>query len=738
MARVNREQSRRSPLRRLARLAAVPAEERPLAGLTGGVVYILGGLTLAFLTVLPGVTHAHATVLLAVAGAAGLWGVGSILAIDWNKAPWWLVHLSTTTALGVIAVAVACSGGAVSPAWVYLFLVVVFASYFYPPAVAAGFLLGCVLIHALPLFYDARALHHNFLPQLVIAAPSYLVLGGAIIAGKRLMWTLRRRSEELAAEQGALRRVATAVVGGEPSERFYELVAREAGRLLGGGAAGILRLENPEEAIVLGSWADGPGGRYEPGTRIPVRPGSDLARALTTRRPVRIDDHSPGSPVDRLGYSSSVVAPIHVADRTWGALAVTAAEPAALTAGDERRLTEFGDLLTAAISSIEDRAKLAAQASTDPLTGLANHRTLQERLAAELSRAERHDAPLSVAVIDVDHFKQINDIGGHKTGDEMLIRVAECLRKAARAEDTLARAGGDEFAWVLPHTTREQALAAVERARHAIAASVPRPYRMSVSAGICDTTVTNDPTQLIQFADGALYWSKAHGRNQVWIYDPEVVAELSAHERAERLERSRALVGLRALARVIDAKDPAMSEHSERVSELAAKLARRAGWSVERAMLLSEAALVHDVGKIGVPDDILRKAGPLTPAEREHLKDHPVLAARIVEDVLTAEQVEWIRSQHERPDGRGYPRGLRAREISEGAALLSLADAWDVMTASRPGGKPKIVEEALSECIGQSAIQFGEVAVTALKLLHGAGELGGAGDEDEALLAPSR
>src|SRR5207248_9524203 len=140
-----------------------------------------------------------------------------------------------------------------------------------------------------------------------------------------------------------------------------------------------------------------------------------------------------------------------------------------------------------------------------------------------------------------------------------------------------------------------------------------------------------DPAELVHLADGALYWSKAHGRNQSWIYDPSVINELSAQERAERLERSQALLGLRALARAIDAKDPATREHSERVAALAGKLARTAGWSLERAMLLTEAALVHDVGKIGVPDALLRKAGPLSDDERAQIRSHAELSTRIVE-----------------------------------------------------------------------------------------------------------
>jgi diguanylate cyclase (GGDEF)-like protein len=624
--------------------------------------------------------------------------------------------------LVIISLAIASSGGVESPAWVYLFFVVVFAGYFYRRSVALMYLFACVAVHALPLLYDPRALHGAFVAQLATAGPSYIVLGAVIVAGKSRMWRLRSRAEQLATEQGALRRVATAVVGGEPAEKIYELVAFEVAGLLRGGAAGILRLGS-DSATVIGSWADHAGGRYVPGTVVPVRPGGDVEQAVSTGLPVRIDNHAPNSPVDRLGYSASIVAPVRVAGRIWGVLAVTAAAPGWFKAEDEERLMEFGDLLATAIASIEDRAKLAAQASSDPLTGLANHRALQRRLSSEVARAVRHGTTLSVAVIDIDHFKQINDSGGHEVGDEMLERVADCLSRLARTEDTLGRVGGDEFAWILPETAREQALVAVERARRMIAATMPRPYRITVSAGICDTNVTHDPAQLVHLADGALYWSKAHGRNQCWIYDPAVINELSAQDRAERLERSQALVGLRALARAIDAKDPATRRHSERVSQLVGRLARTVGWPPERAGLLCEAALVHDVGKIGVPDVLLCKPAPLTESEREQIKAHAELAARIVEDVLAPEQVEWIRTHHERPDGRGYPRGLRGAEIPEGAALLAAADAWDVMTVSRSYSLPKPPDAALAECVDLVGRQFTKTAVAALVQLHAAGEL---------------
>ena len=173
-----------------------------------------------------------------------------------------------------------------------------------------------------------------------------------------------------------------------------------------------------------------------------------------------------------------------------------------------------------------------------------------------------------------------------------------------------------------------------------------------------------------------------------------------------RRNRGQALAGLRALARAIDAKDPMTRQHSDRVAKLAAATAARLGWSEARVQLLHEAALVHDVGKIGGPDAILLKHGPLDDDEYERVKQHARLGADIVEGVLTDEQVQWVRWHHERPDGRGYPDRLVDGEIPMGAAIIALADTWDVMTVSRPYSPPKSRDEALRECLALAGRQF--------------------------------
>jgi diguanylate cyclase (GGDEF)-like protein len=361
------------------------------------------------------------------------------------------------------------------------------------------------------------------------------------------------------------------------------------------------------------------------------------------------------------------------------------------------------------------RRQLEGRAFTDPLTSLANHRAFQERLHAEVGRALRYERPLALALIDVDHFKSINDHSGHAAGDRVLAALGARLRALLRAEDVLARIGGDEFALLMPETDDAEARLVLERAREALERGpLVDGIRVRISAGICELSRAGDAETLMRLADGALYWSKEHGRNVTAVYDPATVHELSATERLDRLQRSQTIAGIHALARAIDAKDPSTREHSERVAALAARLAQLRGWSPERVALLHEAALVHDVGKIGIPDAVLLKPGRLDAAEYEQVKQHAALGARIVADVLDAEQVAWIRSHHERPDGRGYPDALSGSAIPEGAALLAVADCFDVMTVARPYSRPKSEADALAECRALVGAQFTSAAVAAL------------------------
>jgi diguanylate cyclase (GGDEF)-like protein/PAS domain S-box-containing protein/putative nucleotidyltransferase with HDIG domain len=373
-------------------------------------------------------------------------------------------------------------------------------------------------------------------------------------------------------------------------------------------------------------------------------------------------------------------------------------------------------------TTVRTAAEAAARAAVDPLTGLPNHRAFQERLSQEVTRARRHGRSLSLALIDIDRFRRVNEQHGHEVGDRVLRTIAGQLMSAARDTDLVARVGGEEIAWLMPETEAMEAWQAVDRAREALARTpMDTVGRVTASAGVCDLAQAGSAGELLRLAEGALYWAKQHGRDVAFLYSPKVVEELSAEERADRLQRLQALQSIRVLARAVDAKDSSTREHSERVADLAVAIATNMGWDSERLVRLREAGLVHDVGKIGVPDRILFKPDRLTPAEYDEIKNHAPIGAEMVADVLTEEQVAWVRGHHERWDGRGYPDGLAAQAIPDGARVLALADSWDVMTSLRPYHEPLATEEALAECRRCAGTQFCPTVIEALEALVAAG-----------------
>ena len=360
-------------------------------------------------------------------------------------------------------------------------------------------------------------------------------------------------------------------------------------------------------------------------------------------------------------------------------------------------------------------ARLKLEAGTDGLTGLVNHRVFQERLRVEVVRAQRHGRPLSLAMIDIDEFKQLNDTYGHQVGDDVLEGVAAHLAAAGRTSDTVARIGGDEFAMLLPETDADAALVVAERVHGRIRRDASNPNGgITISVGVCDMQHVVSADDLFRFADGALFWSKTNGRDAICRYSPELVEDLSIEQRGERLLRNRALAGIRSLARAIDAKDHSTLLHSERVASLSARLAEALDWDADRVAALREVALIHDAGKIGVPMEVLLKAAKLTPSEFDVVKTHAILGTQIASEVVNAEQVSWLRGHHENYDGSGYPDGLKGGEIPDGAMLLRLADSWDVMTSERAYSPAMNPTDAISECQKCAGTMFSPAVVAVL------------------------
>jgi diguanylate cyclase (GGDEF)-like protein len=563
--------------------------------------------------------------------------------------------------------------------------------------------------------------------------------------GGLAVWVLLERARrrvvdalvEATDEQLALRRVATSVMRGDCLDDTLALVARELGELSGALACEVVRL--PPGPGLRALWIDpraalGIGPRGLGTLPVVAPPGTASERLHVWSLPA-----SGGLRDRRLvaaGVRSVASAPILAGGAVWGGIGVGLGDPE-LPADTRDRIERFAELAAIVIEQERGRARLSAEATTDHLTGLANHRVFHERVTAEMTAAQLGGTPLSLAVLDLDDFRRVNDVLGHHVGDEVLVEVARRLLRIARAGDLVARIGGEEFAWLMPGTDGLGAFAAAERARHLIGSRPLTPgVSATVSVGLCDRERAEDAAELVRLADGALYWAKHHGRDLVCLYSPETVREISDAERVEYLERARSLEALRALARAVDARDPYTQRHSERVALLAHRIAAALGWSEGRAEELREAALVHDVGKVGVPDAILLKPGPLDDAEYEQVRGHAELGAQIVADILSAEAATWVRGHHERLDGNGYPDGLQGDDIPEGARILALADSWDAMTTDRPYHRALGAEQALDECRRSAGSQLWPTAVAALELLTAADASAAQAQEVEGARSP--
>jgi len=231
-----------------------------------------------------------------------------------------------------------------------------------------------------------------------------------------------------------------------------------------------------------------------------------------------------------------------------------------------------------------------------------------------------------------------------------------------------------------------------------------------------------DREELVRKADGAQYWAKYHGKNQVVRFDAGTVQALDADERIRRLEEQSHLGTVRALAAAVDARDPLTQYHSRNVAALAVLVARDLGMAPERVRLIEMAAVLHDIGKIGITDEILIKPGPLTEEETALVREHSALGERILASTSLDQVLPWIRHHHERWDGAGYPDGLAAVAIPLEARVLSVCDAYDAMINERPYHRALSRAEAKQELVDCMGTQFDPAVVEVFIGMLGMGE----------------
>ncbi|MDQ3859653.1 MAG: diguanylate cyclase [Actinomycetota bacterium] len=351
--------------------------------------------------------------------------------------------------------------------------------------------------------------------------------------------------------------------------------------------------------------------------------------------------------------------------------------------------------------SVHNALEAMRIARTDALTGLGNARHFQERLEEEFEAARMGMRPLTVCLLDVDDFKAINDLYGHSVGDSVLAGVAGGLRQDGEA----FRIGGDEFALLLPGRDEDEAVVIARSVVDRIArADYEAGAAVNVSAGVASFPGNAGKAgELVRLADGALYSAKEEGKNRVATQATSAAEMGQLRQVADETNRAARLRAAASLAKAVDERDAYMERHSFAVGELAARLAARLGLDVATIELTRLAGRLHDIGKLAIPEDILRKHGPLTREERALLERHCQIGFRMLDSLGVEPVASWVLHHHERWDGTGYPSGLAGTEIPLGARIIFTADAFDAMTTNRvyqSAISPRQALEELERCAG--------------------------------------
>ena len=432
-----------------------------------------------------------------------------------------------------------------------------------------------------------------------------------------------------------------------------------------------------------------------------------ILQSLSGFAPHRDSDPAPDLP----GAASTIVASIRWQGALLGVIGLMR-DDGEFSPADRALVDSVAVEAGAALQNARLYQEASRRADRDSVTELLNHRAVQQELHAILLQSRQHSSSFAVVMMDLNNFKFFNDTYGHLTGDDVLRAVAQTLSVACRESDVVGRYGGDEFIAILPESdvagAREVCARIVDELdRHHFEAAPDSHIPIAMSFGLAIYPTDGEtPLELTNRANANLYQNKRNGSGGAL---PLIFAGRTIQR--DNLPRDavsgQAFGVLDALVTAIDNKDHYTRHHSEEVAQLAALMAEELGYSSEMQRVVRMSALLHDVGKIAVPDSILRHPGRLGADEAAIMRQHPVFGALIVRDIAQQDAVvSGVRHHHERYDGQGYPDGLRGDKIPWMGRLLAVADVYSALTTDRPYRKALSPEAALYEIESGARTQF--------------------------------
>jgi diguanylate cyclase (GGDEF)-like protein len=519
---------------------------------------------------------------------------------------------------------------------------------------------------------------------------------------------VRQRQEELS----VISHLAAIMTSSLDIREIYNSFVKELGKVVDVDLA-IIALVEGEELNLLALSSEG-SSAWQTGDKLPLK-GTATEWVVTHKAPLfepNLTEESrfwTGKHHLKQGIQSMVFLPLIVNDKAIGSLSLGSRHPNAYSQSQMQLLSQLASQIATPIENARLYAEAEQRARIDQLTGLWNRRHLEERIQVEIGRHSRYGGTFSLIILDLDFFKAFNDSYGHPAGDKLLKQLGAVMKDTIRGTDEAFRYGGDEFAILLPHTTLRDAYEVAERVRDRITSEIKvEDISVTASFGLASWPVDGVRiNEVIAAADIALYYAKQSGGNQSHVISEILIPSPKPPTKLE-VEQDRSAFNLIcALAAAVDAKDHYAYKHSQKVREYAVALAKSFELAPADIARLSTVALLHDIGKIGISDEILNKSTKLTSEEWEIIKSHPQLGADIVSNVPElASCLAGILYHHEHYDGSGYPAGLKGEAIPLDARILCIVDSFAAMTSARPYRAALSVEGAVEELKRGAGKQF--------------------------------